>query len=76
MDNLTSTYNNQPHKTFGCFHSANLAAMITDPRQLLEPYAPGTPNAQRRQVIYDRYIEGQPTAAEVNPRQDISTGTN
>ena len=50
--------------------------MVTDPRQLLEPYAPGTPNAQRRQVIYDRYIEGQPTAAEVNPRQDISTGTN
>ena len=76
MNDLTSTYNNQPHKTFGCFHSANLAAMVTDPRQLLEPYAPGTPNAQRRQVIYDRYIEGQPTAAEVNPRQDISTGTN
>ena len=53
LDSLTDNYSNQPHGTFGCFQSANLAAMVTDPRQLLEPYALGQPNAQRRQVIYD-----------------------
>jgi len=71
MGSLIDTYSNQPQGGFGCFQSANLAAMITDPRQLLEPYASGQPNAQRRQVIYDRYIEGEPTAAQVNPDQRV-----
>jgi len=56
--------------------SANLAAMITDPRQLLEPYAAGRPNAQRRQVIYDKYIQGEPTAAQVNPDQKVGEAGN
>jgi type IV pilus biogenesis protein CpaD/CtpE len=38
--------------------------MITDPRQLIEPYTMQAPNAQRRQVVYDRYINGQSTASE------------
>jgi pilus assembly protein CpaD len=71
MGSLTDTYSNQTHSTFGCFQSANLAAMITDPRQLLEPYASGQPNAQRRQVIYDKYIQGETTAAQVNPEQRV-----
>jgi len=45
--------------------------MVTDPRQLLEPYAGGQPNAQRRQVIYDKYIQGESTAATVNPDQRV-----
>ena len=70
--NLTDTYSNQARPNFGCFQSANLAAMVTDPRQLLEPYASGQPNAQRRQVIYDKYIQGETTAAAVNPDQQIA----
>ena len=73
LGNLANTYGNQPHGNFGCFQSANIAAMITDPRQLLEPYALGQPNAQRRQVIYDQYIEGAPTAAQINPAQQVGT---
>jgi pilus assembly protein CpaD len=71
MDNLANTFSNQPHAGFGCFQSANLAAMISDPRQLLEPYASGQPNAQRRQVIYDKYIQGETTAAQINPDQRV-----
>jgi len=71
LGNLVNTYSNQPHGGFGCFQSANLAAMVSDPRQLLEPYASGQPNAQRRQVIYDKYIQGDPTAAQVNPDQRV-----
>ncbi|MEP4053143.1 MAG: CpaD family pilus assembly lipoprotein [Litorimonas sp.] len=71
MGSLTNTYSNQPHGNFGCFQAANLAAMISDPRQLLEPYAPGQPNAQRRQAIYDKYIQGEPTAAQVSPDQQV-----
>ena len=71
MGSLTNTFSNQPHLGSGCFQSANLAAMVSDPRQLLEPYATGQPNAQRRQVIYDKYIQGEPTAAQINPDQRV-----
>ncbi len=74
LGSLTNTYANQPHSSFGCFQSANLAAMVSDPRQLLEPYATGQPNAQRRQVIYDKYIQGEPTSATVNPDQRVGAG--
>lgn len=74
MGNMASTYANQPHSSFGCFQSANLAAMVSDPRQLLEPYAVGTPNSQRRQVVYDKYIQGEATSAQVNPRQEVGAG--
>lgn len=73
MSDLTRTYSNQPHGQFGCFQSANLAAMVTDPRQLLEPYALGQPNAQRRQAVYDRYIQGESTASAINPDQRVGT---
>lgn len=71
LGDLMNTYANQPHGNFGCFQSANIAAMISDPRQLLEPYATGQPNAQRRQVIYDQYIQGNPTASQTNPGQEV-----
>lgn len=71
LGSLTNTYSNQPHGNFGCAQSANLAAMVSDPRQLLEPYAAGQPNAQRRQTIYDKYIQGEQTAAAVNPDQRV-----
>lgn len=61
---LTLTHTNGVTPEFGCSASANLAAMISDPRQLLEPYATAPSNAQRRQVVYDRYIQGVSTASE------------
>lgn len=64
QSDLSVTHRNSVTPEFGCFASANLAAMITDPRQLIEPYAMQAPNAQRRQVVYDRYIEGQSTASQ------------
>ena len=64
QSDLSLTHTNGVRPEFGCFASANLAAMISDPRQLLEPYATQPPNAQRRQVVYDRYIQGTSTASE------------
>jgi len=70
-DSLTDSFSNQAPESFGCFQSANLAAMITDPRQLIEPYEFGQSDAQRRQVIYDRFIQGEQTAAEFPSRQAV-----
>lgn len=69
MDDLTRTYNNQPNQSFGCSQNANLAAMVADPRQFLEPYPSSSPNSQRRTVVYDKYIKGESTAAERPPEQ-------
>jgi len=73
MDSLTITSNNQPHNSFGCFQSSNLAAMVSDPRQFLEPYAMGAPNSTRRMTVYDKYIKGENPASTQPDRQQISS---
>jgi pilus assembly protein CpaD len=69
MDSLSHTNMNVPYSSFGCSQAANLAAMVSDPRQLLEPYPTATPNSQRRTVVYDKYIQGESTASERPPLQ-------
>lgn len=70
--NLADTYANQTHDSFGCFQAANLAAMIGDPRQLIEPYDMTIPDSQRRQTVYDRYIAGENPASSQPARQQVS----
>lgn len=72
LGDATDTYTNQPYDNFGCFHTANLAAMIGDPRQLLEPYDMTIPDSQRRQTVYDKYIQGENTASEQPARQQVA----
>ncbi len=68
----SDTFTNQPYDNFGCFHSANLAAMIGDPRQLLEPYDMTIPDSQRRQTVYDKYIQGENPASAQPDRQQVA----
>ena len=72
LGDMTDTYTNQPTDNFGCFHTANLAAMIGDPRQLIEPYDMTIPDSQRRQTVYDKYIKGDNTASELPARQQVA----
>lgn len=72
MQSLSDTYNNQPHSGFGCSYHANLAAMIGDPRQLLEPYAQTPPDMKRRMEVYDKYIAGENPASQQPDRQEVS----
>jgi len=73
QSDMSVTYRNSVTPEFGCFASANLAAMISDPRQLIEPYAAQPSNAQRRQVVYDKYIQGTSTASERPEGQEQSS---
>ena len=73
---LMNTYANQSYSGFGCSHTANLAAMIQDPRQLIQPYEMTAPDSQRRQTIYDRYIEGENPASIQPDRQDVAAQDN
>ena len=72
LGDVTEAYANQTSDNFGCFHTANIAAMIGDPRQLLEPYDMTIPNSERRQIVYDKYIRGENTASTQPARQQVA----
>lgn len=71
-DDLANSFANQPYSNFGCYHTANIAAMVSDPRQFIEPYGSTPPDSQRRQVVYDKYIEGENPASAHPDRQEVN----
>ncbi len=60
---LAHQSNNQPYESFGCSAQANLAAMIDDPHDLIEPRDEQARDGGRRAVVLDHYRRGEPTAA-------------
>ena len=54
----SKTYDNEGYPEFGCAVTANIAAQIADPADLLAPRASDAPDAQRRQVVLDKYRQG------------------
>ena len=72
LSDMVSTDLNLPYAGWGCAHNANLAAMVQNPRQFLEPYGMGPSNAERRLEIHDKYIEGEITASEFPERQIVN----
>ena len=73
-DNLTKTKRNAPYASFGCATTANLAAQIADPRDLVAPRASYPADAARRAAVLDKYRKGQPTGTERSDdeRGDVS----
>jgi len=56
---------NEPYSNFGCAAQRNLAAMVADPADLLQPRAETPPSAARRQTVMDKYRQGTDTATTV-----------
>jgi len=69
---LTHTSNNQAYGNFGCAQTANLAALIDNPMQLLAPYGFDNAYATRRMTIIDKYNAGEVTSADKPDTQDVS----
>ena len=61
---LAHNPDNQPWGSFGCAQQANLAAMISDPADLLGPRAEDPRDAARRARVLEAYRQGQQTHAE------------
>ncbi|MDR3512176.1 MAG: CpaD family pilus assembly protein [Caulobacteraceae bacterium] len=58
----TATADNGVTPNFGCANTANVAALVANPGDLLAP-RPETPaNADRRMAVYGKYVEGQTTS--------------
>lgn len=76
LGNITASGRNRAYDGFGCSFHANLAAMVEDPRQFLEPNPVMPPDMQRRMQVYDAYIEGENPASEQPERQEVSAGSD
>ena len=72
--NLIQTGNNQPYGSFGCAQTANLAAMIDNPRQLLRPYELEQGSAARGALVLGKYRNNEATATPRPADQEVSAG--
>jgi pilus assembly protein CpaD len=69
---LDRNYNeNQPFWNLGCSTQRNLAAMVENPADLVQPRGETPPYAPRRSVVIDKYRRGESTAT-VYPNDDKS----
>lgn len=64
--NLTSTGLNRVQPNFGCATSANMAAQIANPADLVAPRPSDPADSARRAVVLDKYRQGEVTSAAVN----------
>lgn len=63
-NNLVYTSHNKPFANYGCAHTANLAALVTDPRQFLSPYDLAPADANRRALMVGKFTNGEATGTE------------
>ena len=57
-----SYLSNQPYYNLGCASQHNLAAMVANPADLVQPRAEGPVYASRRSFMLDKYRQGQATS--------------
>lgn len=60
-ENLAFAPRNTPWPEFGCSTQHNFAAIVADPRDLIEPRSSDPVDAMRRMTVFDKYREGVPT---------------
>jgi pilus assembly protein CpaD len=60
-ENLAFTPRNLPWPEFGCSTQHNFAAIVADPRDLIEPRTTDPADAMRRGTVFEKYRAGQPT---------------
>ncbi len=61
---LTRSFANETGANFGCAVTANLAAQIANPRDIVTPRTMTPADAGRRAVVFDNYRKGDQTAAQ------------
>ena len=62
--NLADDPQNLPYPNLGCATQHNLAAVVANPRDFLEPRGMTPRSSERRDVVWDKYIKGEPTGAQ------------
>jgi pilus assembly protein CpaD len=67
---LRRSATNEVQPNFGCAVTANMAAQIADPSDLLGPRPTDPVDAGRRQTVLGKYRQGQRTAAQTDAAAD------
>jgi pilus assembly protein CpaD len=57
-------FENKPYWNFGCANQRNLAAMIDNPTDLVQPRPETAPYAPRRTQVIQKYVSGQSPATQ------------
>ncbi|KAA5802194.1 pilus assembly protein CpaD [Alkalicaulis satelles] len=60
---------------FGCSTAANLAAQVSDPRDLVAARTMEASDAARREVVIERYRQGQPTSSQRSAEESGTVST-
>ena len=71
-ENISATRNNDAYGNFGCAVTANIAAQVANPGDLLGPRATTPIDAARRDTVLDKYRKGESSASA---KEDQATGT-
>jgi pilus assembly protein CpaD len=74
-DNMGVTGDNRPYGNFGCAVTANFAAQVADPADLMAPHDLDPPDATRRQWVIDNYRRGLPTASAKDEQANGAVST-
>lgn len=72
QQNLAINFSNKPSANFGCAVATNMAAMIADPYDLVDPKSMPATIADRRIVTYEKYILGETTGVERTSDEEAS----
>lgn len=67
---------NLPYRDFACASQQNLAAILEDPRDLMQPREQDPSDAMRRGVVLDKYRKGEPTATQTDAAKESGEVSN
>lgn len=65
-----NAWENRPYWNFGCATQRNLAAVVVDPADLVQPRPETPPYAARRATVMDKYRQGQDPATVYTKAND------
>ena len=63
-ENIGRDPQNMPWPNMGCATQANLAAMVDDPNDFIEPRTETARPGERRDVVWGKYVKGETTGAK------------
>jgi len=74
--NLADEPMNLAYPNLGCANQHNLAAMVANPADLLGPRSETARDSERRDQVFTKYINGQPTGARKSADERVNKDTS
>jgi len=72
-DSLNRSSRNAGYQNFGCAQQHNLAAMVANPRDLVQPRGFDSRDSARRDIISDKWARGEPSGAQKSQEERAGT---